>query len=39
MDDKVELGEKFELSCLTVRENFGSGGILQILIVYNNIYR
>jgi len=38
-NDEVELGEKFKLSCLIVKENFGGGEVFQILIVCNNVYR
>jgi len=29
-NDEVELGEKFKLFCLIVRENFGGGEVFQI---------
>jgi len=38
-DDEVELREKFRLSCLTVREDFGGRKILQVFVVCNNIYK
>ena len=38
-DNKIKLGEEFLLSYLMMEENFGSWKILQVLVVYDNIYK
>jgi len=39
VNNEVELGEKFQPSCLIIEEDFGSQKILQVLVVCNNVYR
>ena len=36
-DDKVELGEVLRLPCLPPDQYLGSGKILKVLMIYNNV--
>ena len=38
VNNEVELGEEFQLSCLMIEENFCSQKILQILVICDNVY-